>query len=163
MLGTCWGGPSMTPRLPCAWLASATSYKPLYSSCVTSTFMRSAAASKPQVAFDTGFATNRRCSACSLLCSACLPLLGQHSQLTVNTAMLSKMAPCGMLQDAVVLALSFDMSLASATANRPEDEPALKRSLWLTIARHIVHQHPSQDQVSCSSTCTTCASYLLHS
>ena len=53
-----------------------------------------------------------------------------------------------MLQDAVVLALSFDMSLASATANRPEEEPALKRSLWLTIARHIVHQHPSQDQVT---------------
>jgi len=51
-----------------------------------------------------------------------------------------------MVQDAVVLALSFDMALASATANRPEEEPALKRSLWLTIARHIVHQHPSQDQ-----------------
>ena len=51
-----------------------------------------------------------------------------------------------LLQDAVVLALSFDMSLASATANKPEQEPALKRSLWLTIARHIVHQHPSQDQ-----------------
>lgn len=53
-----------------------------------------------------------------------------------------------MWQDAVLLALSFDMSLASATANRPEDEPALKRSLWLTIARHIVQQHPSQDQVN---------------
>ncbi len=51
-----------------------------------------------------------------------------------------------MVQDAVVLALSFDMTLASATANRPEEEPALKRNLWLTIARHIVHQHPSQDQ-----------------
>ena len=51
-----------------------------------------------------------------------------------------------VVQDAVVLALSFDMALASATANRPEEEPALKRSLWLTIARHIVHQHPSQDQ-----------------
>ena len=47
-----------------------------------------------------------------------------------------------------MLALSFDMSLACATANRPEDEPALKRSLWLTIARHIVQQHPSQDQVT---------------
>ena len=51
------------------------------------------------------------------------------------------------MQDAVLLALSFDMTLASATANRPEDEPALKRSLWLTIACHIVEQHPSQDQV----------------
>jgi hypothetical protein len=51
-----------------------------------------------------------------------------------------------VVQDAVVLALSFDMALASATANRPEEEPALKRNLWLTIARHIVHQHPSQDQ-----------------
>lgn len=47
-----------------------------------------------------------------------------------------------------MLALSFDMALASATANRPEEEPALKRSLWLTIARHIVQQHPSQDQVT---------------
>lgn len=52
------------------------------------------------------------------------------------------------MQDAVLLALSFDMALASATANRPEDEPALKRSLWLTIACHIVEQHPSQDQVT---------------
>ena len=51
------------------------------------------------------------------------------------------------MQDAVLLALSFDMSLASATANRPEEEPALKRSLWLTIACHIIEQHPSQDQV----------------
>lgn len=87
---------------------------------------------------------------------------GQHSKLTANTAVLSILAPLGVLQDAVVLALSFDMSLASATANRPEDEPALKRSLWLTIARHIVHQHPSQDQVSRSCACTTCASYLLN-
>lgn len=47
-----------------------------------------------------------------------------------------------------MLALSFDMALACATANRPEEEPALKRSLWLTIARHIVQQHPSQDQVT---------------
>lgn len=54
---------------------------------------------------------------------------------------------CVSVQDAVLLALSFDMTLASATANRPEDEPALKRSLWLTIACHIVEQHPSQDQV----------------
>ncbi|DBA75172.1 hypothetical protein WJX77_011350 [Trebouxia sp. C0004] len=51
-----------------------------------------------------------------------------------------------LYEDAVVLALSFDMALASATANRPEEEPALKRNLWLIIARHIVHQHPSQDQ-----------------
>ena len=60
----------------------------------------------------------------------------------------TNMFPSMMWQDAVLLALSFDMSLASATANRPEDEPALKRSLWLTIARHIVQQHPSQDQVN---------------
>ena len=54
----------------------------------------------------------------------------------------------GRVQDAVLLALSFDMSLASSTANRPEEEPALKRSLWLTIACHLVEQHPSQDQVN---------------
>ena len=63
-------------------------------------------------------------------------------------------------QDAVVLALSFDMSLACATANRPEDEPALKRSLWLTIARHIVQQHPSQDQVNHIT--TSCCSLQTH-
>ena len=51
-----------------------------------------------------------------------------------------------------MLALSFDMALASATANRAEEEPALKRSLWMTIARHIVQQHPSQDQVTLTST-----------
>ena len=72
-----------------------------------------------------------------------------------------------------MLALTFDMSLASATANRPEEEPALKRSLWLTIARHIVQQHPSQDQVSHASmqiysrqscvhirSCTMCAALI---
>ncbi|KAL3143378.1 hypothetical protein ABBQ38_002206 [Trebouxia sp. C0009 RCD-2024] len=72
-----------------------------------------------------------------------LRLARQRNKLHASVQLLCDL---NLYEDAVVLALSFDMALASATANRPEEEPALKRSLWLTIARYIVQQHPSQDQ-----------------
>ena len=37
-----------------------------------------------------------------------------------------------------MLALSFDRSLATAVAARPEDDEALQRKLWLAIARHLI-------------------------
>ena len=46
------------------------------------------------------------------------------------------------LQDAVALALESDFAQAAAVANKPQDE-ALKRKLWLSIARHIIQQKPT--------------------
>ena len=67
------------------------------------------------------------------------------------------------LQDAVMLALSFDRSLATAVAARPEDDEALQRKLWLAIARHLISAAaaaPDADAV-CStiaaSECKCCA------
>ncbi len=38
----------------------------------------------------------------------------------------------------MTLALTFDRSLATAVAARPEDDEALQRKLWLAIARHLI-------------------------
>ncbi|KAK9832068.1 hypothetical protein WJX81_003754 [Elliptochloris bilobata] len=43
-----------------------------------------------------------------------------------------------LYEDAVMLALSFDRSLATAVAARPEDDEALQRKLWLAIARYLI-------------------------
>ena len=43
------------------------------------------------------------------------------------------------VQDAVELALQIDRAAAVAVANRPQDDPALQRKLWLAIARHLIH------------------------
>ncbi len=48
----------------------------------------------------------------------------------------------GMYEDAVGLALRLNqLELAKAVAGKPpEDEQALKRKLWLAVARHMVQQ-----------------------
>ncbi|KAK9814445.1 hypothetical protein WJX72_006013 [[Myrmecia] bisecta] len=51
-----------------------------------------------------------------------------------------------MYEDAVALALTFDLSLATAVAMRPEEEEALQRKLWLAIARDIISQQPGEGQ-----------------
>jgi hypothetical protein len=38
----------------------------------------------------------------------------------------------------VPLALAVDLGLAKAVANSPEDDDALRRKLWLSIAKHVV-------------------------
>jgi hypothetical protein len=45
-------------------------------------------------------------------------------------------------EDAVALALGFDIELAKAVANMPpeEEEEAMRRKLWLAIAKHVVQQ-----------------------
>lgn len=42
----------------------------------------------------------------------------------------------------MALALESDFAQAAAVANKPQDE-ALKRKLWLSIARHIIQQKPA--------------------
>ncbi|WIA14238.1 hypothetical protein OEZ85_002776 [Tetradesmus obliquus] len=44
----------------------------------------------------------------------------------------------GLYEDAVPLALAVDLGLAKAVANSPEDDDALRRKLWLSIAKHVV-------------------------
>lgn len=48
----------------------------------------------------------------------------------------------GVSQDAVAEALQVDVELAMVVANRPQDEPALQRKLWLSIAKHMIAQQP---------------------
>ncbi len=46
-----------------------------------------------------------------------------------------------MYEDAVALALSLDLELAKSVASKPpEEEEALRRKLWLAVARHVVQQ-----------------------
>lgn len=44
----------------------------------------------------------------------------------------------GLYEDAVPLALAVELGLAKAVANSPEDDDALRRKLWLSIAKHVV-------------------------
>ncbi|GAX74136.1 hypothetical protein CEUSTIGMA_g1585.t1 [Chlamydomonas eustigma] len=47
----------------------------------------------------------------------------------------------GMYEDAVALALGLDLELAKSVANMPpEEEEALRRKLWLAVARHVVQR-----------------------
>ncbi|KAI9005046.1 vacuolar protein sorting protein 18 [Hyaloraphidium curvatum] len=47
----------------------------------------------------------------------------------------------GMYQDAVELALRKDeMALAQTYADRPEEDPELKKQLWMRIARHVIEE-----------------------
>ena len=47
----------------------------------------------------------------------------------------------GMFEDAVSLALSIDLELAkSVAAFPPEEDEALRRKLWLAVARYVVQQ-----------------------
>ena len=51
---------------------------------------------------------------------------------------LSKCGEQGGMQESVALALSFDMHQAVALANRPQEDEALQRKLWLAIACHLI-------------------------
>lgn len=42
------------------------------------------------------------------------------------------------LQEAVALALEFDMQQATMLANRPQEDESLQRKLWLAIAWHLI-------------------------
>lgn len=46
----------------------------------------------------------------------------------------------GMYEDAVALALTFDGELAASIAQQPSEDEALRRKLWLAIARHLIGQ-----------------------
>ena len=45
-----------------------------------------------------------------------------------------------MYEDAVALALTFDGELAASIAQQPSEDEALRRKLWLAIARHLIGQ-----------------------
>ncbi len=63
------------------------------------------------------------------------PCAGQRTPLEDRRRLFSR-GPAA--QDAVALALTFDRSLATTVAARPEDDEALQRKLWLAIARHLI-------------------------
>jgi hypothetical protein len=63
-----------------------------------------------------------------------------HACLSARQASVALLCELGMYLDAVALALTFDMGLAADVANRPEDNAALQRQLWLAIARHVISQ-----------------------
>eukprot|EP01102_Stenamoeba_stenopodia_P010615 TRINITY_DN321_c1_g3_i2.p1 TRINITY_DN321_c1_g3~~TRINITY_DN321_c1_g3_i2.p1 ORF type:complete len:980 (-),score=215.52 TRINITY_DN321_c1_g3_i2:2222-5161(-) len=46
----------------------------------------------------------------------------------------------GLYEEAVDLALKVDLELAKENADRPEDDPGLRKKLWLKIARHVVEE-----------------------
>eukprot|EP00057_Strongylocentrotus_purpuratus_P021026 XP_011675500.1 PREDICTED: vacuolar protein sorting-associated protein 18 homolog [Strongylocentrotus purpuratus] len=46
----------------------------------------------------------------------------------------------GLYEEAVDLALQVDVDLAKQSAEKPEDDEALRRKLWLRIAKHVVSE-----------------------
>jgi hypothetical protein len=71
----------------------------------------------------------------------CLLLLLSCTTLHVCTrrhACVKLLCELGLYEDAVPLALAVDLGLAKAVANSPEDDDALRRKLWLGIAKHVV-------------------------
>jgi len=47
----------------------------------------------------------------------------------------------GLYEEAVDLALKHDdLELARINADKPEDDDALRKKLWLKIARHVVEK-----------------------
>jgi len=46
----------------------------------------------------------------------------------------------GLYEEAVSLALQVDIELATLNADKLEDDPALRKKLWLRIARHVVEE-----------------------
>lgn len=45
-----------------------------------------------------------------------------------------------LFQEAVDLALTVDIDLACLHANKPEDDPELRKKLWLRIAKHVIER-----------------------
>jgi hypothetical protein len=46
----------------------------------------------------------------------------------------------GLYEEAVDLSLKIDIDLAKENADKPEDDEALRKKLWLKIARHVVEE-----------------------
>jgi len=61
----------------------------------------------------------------------------QHNQKTACVHIYSQM---GLYEEAVNMALKVDIELAKINANKPEDDDALRKKLWLRIARHVVEE-----------------------
>ncbi|CAG8443250.1 6027_t:CDS:10 [Acaulospora colombiana] len=67
-----------------------------------------------------------------------LRLCSQHKRMQSCVHIYSNM---GLFEEAVDLALKQnDLELARINADKPEDDPALRKKLWLKIARHVVEK-----------------------
>lgn len=64
--------------------------------------------------------------------------LCQERNLTEACVQLS--ALLGLWESAVDLALTVDIKLAKQTANLPQNDPDLRKKLWLKIAKHVVRE-----------------------
>jgi hypothetical protein len=69
-----------------------------------------------------------------MCCCRCF-LIAFHTR---RHACVKLLCELGLYEDAVPLALAVDLGLAKAVANSPEDDDALRRKLWLSIAKHVV-------------------------
>jgi len=60
----------------------------------------------------------------------------------------------GAYEEAVMLALEVDLSLAKTMADKPEEDDTLRKALWLRIARHVIQEPDggaAADDVSAST------------
>ncbi|KDR19383.1 Vacuolar protein sorting-associated protein 18-like protein, partial [Zootermopsis nevadensis] len=64
--------------------------------------------------------------------------LCQEKNLTEACVQLS--ALLGLWESAVDLALTIDVKLATQTASLPQNDPELRKKLWLKIAKHVVRE-----------------------
>ncbi len=64
-----------------------------------------------------------------------LRLCSQHKMLRGQVLIYGLM---NLFEEAVELALNFDLELAKTYAAKPEDDDPLKKRLWLRIAKHVV-------------------------
>ncbi|XP_076366787.1 vacuolar protein sorting-associated protein 18 dor isoform X3 [Tachypleus tridentatus] len=62
------------------------------------------------------------------------------SEVEENEACVHIYTTMGLYEEAVDLALKFDVQLAKRNADRPEDNEELRKKLWLKIAKHVVKE-----------------------
>jgi len=58
-----------------------------------------------------------------------------------TTACVHIYSAMGLYEEAVELAMKVDLQIAKENADKPEDDDALRKKLWLKIAKHLVVEH----------------------
>ena len=76
----------------------------------------------------------------AIICSRALNSASQPAHLvrSLPQAAVSLLCELGSPEDAVALALTADMDLATSVAARSDDDPLRQRHLWIAIARHVI-------------------------
>lgn len=109
---------------------------------------------------------------CAVPCTCSKPGLQQHQVVALHAphhthpthvhgrtpprrrrACVKLLCELGLHEDAVALALAVDLELAKAVANGPEDDEALRRKLWLRIAKAVVQVGGVLGSAGCEYDC----------